>query len=99
MRPWLIIACMLALVAASGSGWAARGSWDAGQQAKVLAAEQAKTIAAQKAFQEADVQRQEIANQRDRLAAQISGIDNVQVDATCPAFASPGWLRAYNALH
>lgn len=60
-----LLFALIAILAAGAASWVARGRWDAGQQAKALAAAQAR-------FQKADAARQAIADQRDQMVRDLT---------------------------
>lgn len=62
--PRIILAALIVTLIAMTGAWIARGHWDAGQQAKAIAA-------AQERFQKADAARQAIADQRNRMVRDV----------------------------
>lgn len=83
-RAWLALGVVLALAAAFWAGWAKRGEFEAGRQARAALVAQVAQVSAANALARKEVQRLEAVAARDAAARELEDQANAQpVDDAC----------------
>jgi hypothetical protein len=85
-----LLIALVAILAAGVAGWVFRGRWDAGVQAKAIAAARAKQIAAEHRAQEIAQQRDAIVRDRTR--------QNYALPISTPKCLSPARVKLLNGI-